>query len=99
MNDIKGAPTDEELEDVDWLLMTPGWINLLDHAGLSFRHRQVIGWALRMAPRFRECLVQIKTVAIDNAIPTADQRMALDFVRQVAEGMHRPLRSNRDAVS
>lgn len=48
------APTDEECAAVDAKLMSPGWINLLDSAGLSFRERIVIGWALRMAPRWRK---------------------------------------------
>lgn len=60
MNDIKCEPTDGELADVDRLLMSPGWINLLDGAGLSFRERQVIGWALRMAPRFRARIIQFE---------------------------------------
>jgi hypothetical protein len=63
MTEIKGAPTDKELEEVDTLLMSRGWINLLDQAGLSFRERQVIGWALRMAPRFRSAQGQVQSAA------------------------------------
>ena len=53
MTEIKGEPSDKECDEIDEKLMSPGWINLLDAAGLDFRERQVIGWALRMAPRFR----------------------------------------------
>lgn len=61
MIDIKAEPTDAELADVDDKLMSRGWINLLDAAGLCFRERQVIGWALRMAPRFRARLIEQAT--------------------------------------
>jgi hypothetical protein len=59
MSEIKGEPTDNELSEVDAKLLSPGWINLLDGAGLSYRERLVIGWALRVAPRLRRVIEQM----------------------------------------
>jgi hypothetical protein len=59
-NEIKGEPTDSELNAVDDKFMSPGWVNLLDAAGLDFRERQIIGWALRMAPRYRKQIKEFK---------------------------------------
>jgi hypothetical protein len=60
---IEGEPTDDELNNVDRKLFSPGWINLLDGAGLSFRERLVIGWALRKAPTFRTRLAKLEAFA------------------------------------
>jgi hypothetical protein len=53
MTEIKSGdePTDAELTNVDRTLMGPHLINLLEQAGLTYRERQVISWALRKAPR------------------------------------------------
>jgi hypothetical protein len=58
MTAIKGEPTDKECSEVDAKLLGPGWVHLLDAAGLNYRERQVIGWALRVAPRLRRDLTR-----------------------------------------
>ncbi len=86
----QGQPTDSELAAVDEKLQSRGWINLLDHAGLTYRERQVIGWALRRAPRFRETLSELEEFLdnqadVDNGRPNDAMRHLTEVRAAIAK--------------
>jgi len=51
MNKFGEVPTVDELLELDRMLNTAGWQNLLQHAGMTDGERHSICWALRIAAR------------------------------------------------